>query len=215
MGKLCREKPKDETAWKQARNNRGIGGSQASAIVGVSPWMSANDLWKILTGQEQPKDISNSPLIEQGHRMEKAIRELYKCYHPDYKVRYNKYHLLYQSDRPWLFATLDGEVVMPDKRHGILECKTSTPMGKSGWSKWDCKIPETYEIQLYHQMLATGWDFADLVALLINQEGDFTIRTYHFERSEHEEDLAWLLQKEEEFWKSVQNKTLPPMTIVL
>ena len=215
MGKLCREKPKDKKAWIQARSVRGIGGSDASAIVGASPWKTANDLWMEKTGQKQPEDISNDAFVAQGHRMENAIRELYASYHPDYKVTYHKYHLLYQSDRPWLFATLDGEVVLPDKRKGILEVKTNTPVGKAGWAKWDCQIPRQYEVQLYHQMLATGFDFADLVALLINQDGDFTVRTYRFERAEHEEDLKWLLEKEEEFWQSVQNRTLPPMTLVL
>ena len=215
MGRLCREKPKDEQSWIDSREKRGIGGSDAAAIVGVSPWKTANDLWMEKTGKKRPADISDDPFVAQGHRMENAIRELYKSYHPDYKVTYHKYHLLYQSDRPWLFATLDGEVVLPDKRKGILEVKTNTPVGRAGWAKWDCQIPRQYEIQLYHQMLASGFEFADLVALLINQDGDFTVRTYRFERAEHEEDLKWLLEKEDEFWKSIQNKTLPTMTLVL
>lgn len=215
MGKLCRDRPKNEELWVKARADRGLGGSDAAAIVGVSTWKTANDLWLEKTGQKEPEDISNDPFVQQGHRMEHAIRELYKSYHPDYKVKHNPYHLLYQSDRPWLFATLDGEIVLPDKRKGILECKTNTPQSKQDWEKWNCQIPRAYEIQLYHQMLATGYDFADLVALLINQDGDFTVRTYRFERSEHEEDLKWLLGKETEFWQSVKNQTLPPMTLIL
>lgn len=215
VGKLCREKPKTEELWIQARADRGIGGSDAAAIVGASPWKTANDLWMEMTGKKEPKDISDDPFVQQGHRMEYAIRELYKAYHPDYKVKHNPYHLLYQSDRPWLFATLDGEVVLPDKRKGCLECKTNTPVGKAGWEKWDCKIPNAYMIQILHEMLASGYDFVDLVALLINQEGDFTVRTYHFDRADHEEDLAWLLDKETAFWQSVQNKAIPPMTLIL
>lgn len=215
MGKLCREKPTDETIWLKARAERGIGGSEAAAIVGMSPWMTANELWQLKTGSAEPKDISDDPFVQQGHRMEHAIRELYKAYHPSYKVKYNRFHLLYQKERPWLFATLDGEVILPDKRKGILECKSSTPVGKAGWAKWDCRIPDHYMIQLLHQMLATGFDFADLVALLINQEGDFVLRTYHFERADYEEDLNWLLEKEEAFWETVQNRTLPPMTLVI
>ena len=215
MGELCRETPKTKSLWIKARANRGIGGSEAAAIVGASPWMTANDLWQIKTGEKTAKDISDDPFVQQGQRMESAIRELYRTYHPDYQVTYHRFDLLYQSDRPWLLATLDGEVTLPDKRKGILECKTSTPGSSAGWAKWDCQIPRNYELQLYHQMLATGFEFADLVALLINQEGDFVVRTYHFERSEHEEELSWLLNKETEFWQSVQNKTLPTMTLIL
>ena len=214
MGKLCREKPKNEQDWILARAKRGIGGSDAANIVGISAWKNASELWQEMVGERKPQDISNNPLIEQGHRMEKPIRDMYKTYHKDRKVTYHKYDLLYQSDRPWLFATLDGEITLPDKRRGILECKTSTPIGKAAWEKWNYQVPDTYLIQALHQMLATGWDFVDLVALLINKEEDFTFRTYRIERAEHEEEMAWLLEKETEFWDSVQHKKIPPMTLV-
>ena len=95
------------------------------------------------------------------------------------------------------------------------EVQTSTPQSKADWDKWNEQIPQAYMIQLLHQQLASGYEFADLMALLINSEGDFVVRTYHFERADYEEDLKWLLEKETEFWQSVQSKTLPPMTIVL
>ena len=215
MKKLCREKPKTEELWVKARDDRGIGASEAAAIVGLSPWMSANDLWQIKTGLKPRQDLSGNIFVEQGKRMEYAIRELYKAYHPEFKVAYHPYDLLYQRDRPWLFATLDGEVTDNKGRCGILEIKTSSPQSKADWEKWNEQIPRNYEIQIYHQLLASGYEFVDLMALLINSDGDFTVRTYRFERADHEGDLAWLLEKEEAFWQSVQNKTLPPMTLVL
>lgn len=215
MGRLKRDKPNSFEEWLLCRHKRGIGGSEAAAIVGVSKWMTANELWQIKTGQKERKDISDNPLVAQGHRMESGIRELYISYHPEYKVKYHPYELLYQSDRPWLFATLDGEIYTEDKRKGVLEIKTSTPQSKADWDNWNCQIPDQYMVQLLHQMLASGFDFADLVALLINKDRDFVIRTYHFERADYEEDLNWLLKKEEEFWKSIQNRTLPPMTLVI
>ena len=212
---LKREKPTDEESWSKARRARGLGGSDAAAVVGMSPWKTANDLWLEKTGAKEPPDLSDNPLIEQGKRMESAIRGLYAAYHPDYKVEYHQYDLLYQKERPWLFATLDGEVTDEKGRHGLLECKTSTPQSKADWDKWNEQIPQTYMIQLLHQQLASGYEFADLMALLINSEGDFVVRTYHFERADYEEDLKWLLEKEEAFWQSVQSKSLPPMTLVL
>ena len=212
---LKREKPKDHNSWIQFRANRGIGGSEAAAIVGESPWMTSRDLWEIKCGLKGRTDLSDNPLIEQGHRMEGAIRELYKSYHPDYKVTYHQYDLLYQSERPWLFATLDGEITDENGRKGILECKTSSPQSKVDWDKWYFQIPKPYMIQILHQLLATGWEFVDLIACLINKEGDFVVRTYRFERADYEADLTWLLEKEKVFWTSVQGKTLPPMTIAL
>lgn len=212
---LKREKPKTEELWVAARQNRGIGASEAAAVVGLSPWMTSRDLWEIKCGLKEREDLSGNPLIEQGHRMEGAIRELYKAYHPDYKVTYHPYDLLYQSERPWLFATLDGEIVDDKGRHGILEVKTSSPITKADWNKWDTQVPPQYFIQILHQMLATGWDFVDLIACLINQESDFVIRTYSFERSDFEEDLTRLLEKEEAFWQSVQKKVIPPLVMII
>ena len=212
---LKREKIKSEKAWIKARDARGLGASEAAAIVGMSPWMTANELWQIKTGNKERPNLSDNPLIQQGKRMESAIRELYKAAHPEYKVRYHPYDLLFQTERPWLFATLDGEVTDENGRHGILECKTSSPQSKADWGKWDEQIPKNYHIQILHQLLATGWKFVDLMALLINKDKDFTVRTYHFERSDYEDDLKWLAQKEETFWWSVITKELPPMTLIL
>ena len=46
--------------WLQARGKR-IGGSEASAVVGLNPYMSNTDLWSIKTGREQDKDHNNTP----------------------------------------------------------------------------------------------------------------------------------------------------------
>jgi hypothetical protein len=61
--------------------------------------------------------------------MEPAIRDFFMAQYPGYELYYGAYDILYQSDRPWLFATLDGELTETDTgRKGILEIKTSTVM---------------------------------------------------------------------------------------
>ena len=156
--------------WLEGRM-QGIGASEAAAVVGVSPWMT-------------PLELSGSVAVSRGVRMEPVLRDLYAAMHPHYTVDYHAYDILYQEDRPWLFATLDGEVTDDQGRRGILEIKTSSPNGKLGWAKWDGQIPLHYLTQILHQMLATGWDFVDLLASLENMDGDLSIRTYRFERTE-------------------------------
>ena len=103
-----------------------------------------------------------------------------------------------------------------DGRRGILEIKTATPIGKAGRSKWsDGNLPENYYIQLLHQLLATGYDFAYLFAALYSMNGDITLREYELDRADVEADLAWLLDKEEAFWKHVENRTIPPTLLTL
>ena len=50
----------DEAAWLKGRMN-GIGGSDASAIVGMNPYTSNIDLFEEKIGRRSPEDISDKP----------------------------------------------------------------------------------------------------------------------------------------------------------
>lgn len=210
-----RKSGKSREEWLSMREAQGIGGSEAAAVVGLSPYMTTTELWKLKTGQAKPKDISSDFFVSRGVKYEPVIRNAFKELHKEYIVEYHPFDMLYQEDTPYIFATLDGEIIEREtNRRGILEIKTSEPSGKAGWDNWREKVPMHYYTQLLHQMLATGYDFAILVAALFTKDESITIRKYEFERSDCEDDLAWLLDKEKTFWRSVQAKTLPPMTIV-
>ena len=211
-GKLKRKELKSRSAWLKARQS-GIGASEAAAVVGLSPWLTATELWELKTGIKEDKDKSDDEFISQGVRLEPVLRDLFGATHPDYTIEYHPYGILYQSDRPWLFATLDGELTDKDGRKGILEIKTATPNGKAGWAKWDNQIPQQYFVQIVHQLLATKYDYAILYAALFNQEGNIFIREYSLEAEDAEMDMEWLLGRETEFWQSVESKSVPAMSI--
>lgn len=193
----------------------GIGGSDCAAITGSSSWKTMADLWKEKTGLLIPKDISDNEFVQKGIRLEPAIREVYKAMHPDRKVTYHKSDILYLPEHPHIICTLDGEVEDEKKRMGCFEAKSCTPHSKAAWDEWQYKIPDHYFHQCLHEMLATGYEFVDLFAFIFRQDGDFVAREYRFERCDYEEDLIWLLEKETVFWESVENKTMPPMTLIL
>ena len=193
---------------------QGIGASEAAAVVGMSPWMSKLELWRLKVGAEKAKDLSGSAAVSRGVRMEPALRGLYTAIHPGRTVDYYPYDILYQKERPFIFATLDGEVTDERGRKGILEIKTSSPNDKVLWAKRDGQIPSHYYCQLLHQMLATGYEFVDLMASLENMDGDLSIRTYHFERAERETDMAWLLEKETDFYQNNVLNGVPPAAIL-
>ena len=210
LERIC---PANREEWLEARKAQGIGASEAAAIVGLSPWMSKNELWYIKTGKKIAKDLSGNAAVEQGIRMEGAIRTVFAARHPEFQVEHHAYDILYQTERPWLFATLDGEITESFADSSVkkypLEIKTSTPRGKADWDKWsDGKIPDNYYIQILHQMLATGWEKAYLTAFLYGKE-DIIIREYDFLRKDCEADLEWLLKEETEFYKSVVSGQKP------
>lgn len=213
MGRPKRIKCKTREEWLSKRT--GIGGSDCAAILGLSPWKTANDLWMEKTGQRSAPDLSGNEAVQTGVRLEPALRGMFKAIHPEYKVSYEPFDMWFQEERPYSFATLDGRIKTADGKVGVLEIKTSSPSGKSGWEKWQGRVPDNYFLQCCHQAYCLNADFVILFACLFNSDGDFTVREYRFERADIQEDIDYLLVKEDEFWKSVQAKTLPPMTLLL
>lgn len=202
--------------WLQTRM-MGIGASEAAAAVGMSPWQTPVELWKLKIGQQKARDLSDNASVQQGHQMEPVLRNFYIATHPEYELEYQPYDILFQENRPWLFATLDGVLIDTNGRRGILEIKTATPNGKAGWLKWaDGNMPTTYWLQTLHQMLATGYEFVRLFAALYSMNGDITLREYEIERIDASEDMAWLLERETGFWeKHVLTGVMPGMPLLL
>ena len=202
--------------WLAGRG-QGIGGSEAAAAIGMSPWMTPIDLWKLKTGQTAPKDLSGNAAVEQGVKWEPVLRSLFEQTHEQYRVMHYPFDILYQSDRPWLFATLDGELIDMETGHmGILEIKTATPSGKAGWSEWaDGKMKPSYYVQCLHQLLATGYSFVRLFACLFSMDGSYTIKEYEIERPDVQEDMNWLLDEETKFWGYTQRHEMPPRPLIL
>lgn len=199
--------------WLSGRSSQGIGGSEAAAIVGMSPWLTAVELWRQKVGLSQPKDLSGNEAVERGIRMEPAIREFFKALHPECTVSHFPYDLLFQKERPWLFASLDGEIVREDGKRGVLEIKTGTTQK---WKEWaDGGVPRNYLVQCNHQLLATGWDFVFVIALLYRPNGDMELVEREVWREDHETDLDWLLQNETKFWRHIESGTMPPQTIAI
>lgn len=201
--------------WLKARRMRGIGASDAASIVNASPYKTASELWDEIVNGKEAKDISESEYVQRGIALEHPLRELFKASHPTYKITHHPYDMLYRAGEPWLFATLDGEIMKPDGTMGILEIKTCSPNGRAGWSKWDGRVPTHYYCQLLHQMLATGYDFAVLYAYLEGRDGNVSIREYEYSRDDCEIDMEWLLEQEKEFWNSCVERKIPKIRITL
>ena len=207
----------NEAEWLKARLN-GIGGSEASAVIGCNPYMSNTDLWQLKTGRKQALDISSNAHVAYGHAAEGPIRELFALDYPQYEVSYGgAFDMVHNPDHPWLFATLDGRLVERETgRRGILEIKTTEILRSMAKEKWRDGVPQNYYVQLCHQLLATGWDFAVLHAQLKrvwDGEVKTTRQTYFIERADVLDDLDYLLAEEVKFWGYVQRDQMPPLIL--
>lgn len=199
----------DRESWLRERVH-GLGASDASAAVGLNPWRSNIDLWKEKTGRLIPEDISDAERIIYGNKLEPILREMFKAEHPEYTVDYDPYGMLFQEERPWLRATLDGELTETETgRKGVLEIKTATCTKRTQWEEWHKQMPQHYYIQCLSQLLATGYGFVRLYAKIAGADGNSSLRCYEIERGEVGEDLEWLTEKLERFWKFVETDEEP------
>ncbi len=201
--------------WLKIRR-RGIGGSDAGSAVGMNRYKSNVQLWREKTGREFPEDISDKPAVKFGKQAEKHLREIYKLENPENVVKYSEFGMYFSESMPFMFATLDGEITTPDGLRGILEIKTTTIQNTRQWDEWDDRIPDSYYIQVLHQLACTGFDFAVVMAYIrYTKDGEprSQIRHYPIERQQVLTDIEWLMEKEKTFWKYVVENRTPPLIL--
>ena len=223
--------------WLRERG-RHLQASDAASIDGSSPWKSAAELYDEKTGMFPPEDISGKPYVQYGIRMEPVARDAFMLDVPYFSLRYHKYDILVSRTRPFMGATLDGELTvsspmnpwgLPIGSKGIYEGKTG------GWTKqahlysWDGTknyIPPHYYVQGLHQLSVTGWDFVIFAARLKREpfrdedQGFPEIRTFYriVDRRSRavQEDIRLLEEEEEAFWeKHILAKKRPPRRVAI
>lgn len=208
----------NEEQWLKARLS-GIGASEASAVVGCNPYVSNVDLWKLKTGRKTAPDISDKQCVQYGHSAEEYIRNLFALDYPKYKVDYGgAFDMVCNPKHNFIFATLDGRLTeIGSGRKGILEIKTTEILRSMQREKWKDRIPDNYFVQVLHQLIATGFDFAVLHAQLKrNYDGDVITerRSYFIERSEVKDNIDFLEEAEISFWNDYVMKDREPNLIL-
>lgn len=197
-------------------NRKGIGGSDASAILGLNPYKTNQELWMEKKGQMSPVDISGKSYVKYGNDAEPLLRALFALDYPEYKVEYYDNNMIINKKYPWAHASLDGELVDLDGRRGILEIKTTNISQSMQWQKWDNQMPDNYYIQILHYLLVTEYDFVVLKAQLkrvTDGEVRLTTKHYHIEREEVLDDIEMLKNEEEKFWHSLQSGQEPGLLL--
>lgn len=185
----------------------GIGGSDVAAILGLSPWRSAYDVWLTKTSEEElPDDVEDNDAILFGHLLEPVVRD-------EFARRMKKQvttsdTVFRHKEKPFLIANVDGLIV---GESAGLEVKTASEYMAENWGEeMTDQIPQYYLTQVVHYIGVMGWERC-YVAVLI---GGNKMRIYVVERDE--DAIATLFALEEEFWiKHVVAKVAPPRSIAM
>lgn len=206
---------KSRAEWLKARTGR-IGGSDASAVIGLNPYMDNVTLWEIKTGRRVQEDISEKDFVKYGTEAEEHLRALFALDYPQFTVDYVKNNMFLNSKYPHLHASLDGWLVDQDGRRGILEIKTTNILQSMQKEKWDHRIPSNYYAQVLLYLIVTEFDFAILKAQLkydYNGEIFLTTKHYTIEREDVLEDMEYLLGETLKFSEYIKQDRRPPLVL--
>ncbi|MCL1618264.1 YqaJ viral recombinase family protein [Ralstonia pseudosolanacearum] len=187
--------------WLEVRRT-GIGGSDAAAAVGLSPYKSQLELFLEKTGRDAglPKPDANDmgAATYWGTLLEPILAAAYSKQTGNRVRKVNA--VLQHPEVPFLLCNLDREVVgVPDVQ--ILECKTA---GDRGARHWQDGPPEYVVLQVQHQLAVTGKQAADVAVLLCGQR----LEVHRIERDDAL--IGQLIALEAEFWRYVETDTPPP-----
>lgn len=194
----------DEIAADLEDRRTFIGGSDAAAVLGVSPWTSRVELWKQKTGKMPVADLSDVERVVAGQIIEESIAKLY-AWKYGRKLRRINERVIYK-DAPYpcvaqIDRKLEGERV-------VIELKNADVSQRKKWGEdGSGDIPLYYYTQVEHQLMVTNYERAEAVPLF----GGNTLGRYFL--GYDADFIADLMEAEYLFWQCVKNDTPPePLT---
>jgi len=176
----------------------GIGGSDVSAILGVSPWATPTDVWLEKTRHPSWRRKEQTEEMRWGNLLEPVMRLAYeqdtnrRVHSPGERTYWGKETTLI----PWRYAHIDGLV----EGEGIWEGKF--PIRTYG--NWKDGVPVYVQAQVQWYMDITGEPWCDVSALLPG--ADF--RTYRIDSDP--ETQANIRAAAERFWIENVRAGVPP-----
>lgn len=204
----------NEKKWLSSRV-RGVGGSESAAILGISPFLTNQELFRIKTSQGKKRDLVKfTEFIEYGKKCEPLIRGLFQADFPQIQVWYKDWDTIQHPQKPYIIGTVDGRLIDENGRKGFLEIKTSAIFTGLQAMKWEKdQIPQNYFVQVCHYFLAEPeFQFCKFRAL-VKSMSRIEIKDYHFERSNLVESIDYLEKEIDSFWGYVERNEIPPLKL--
>jgi putative phage-type endonuclease len=190
--------------WLQERR-QGIGGTDASAILGVNPWVSAHDVWLDKIGASRERERSEA--MWWGTELEALIARRYQ--EETGNTLWNPQRIYQHHDHPILIATPD-RLLVPDGPviKAGLECKTASAFKAHEWGPVGSdEIPDEYLVQCHHYMNVLRVATWEVAVLLGGQD----FRVYRIERDMKLQSA--MTERLAEWWqKYIVDGAEPPLT---
>lgn len=185
----------------------GIGGSDVAAILGLSPYKSAVELWSELVSR-QPSQQRDMLHLRFGQFAESFVASEYE--RQTGLTTISRPGTIFHRQHGYMFGHIDRFVLQGKGGQAVdvqgikiddlgplrvLECKTASAFSRSGWGEPGTdRVPAQYLVQCAWYMALTGCEVADLAALIGNSE----LRVYSIKRDMQLEGL--ILLQAQRFW---------------
>lgn len=175
---------------------RGIGGSEAAAILGFNPYKTALQVWAEKTGKVEPEDLSGNEAVQNGKKLELPILEIYRE-RTGRNVEPLFDRLFVNKDRDFLVCHPDGAITGESQGDGVYEGKFSqTP-------DWEEGVPLMYKIQLQHNIHVVGASWGSVANL-------YGKRLLHWDFERDNDFISALVEALENFWTRHVIADVPP-----
>lgn len=184
-----------------------IGGSDTAAIIGVSPWKSAFQLYQEKIGA-YVEDVTpqKQRIFARGKRWEPVVVEMLvdELQYRGHDVQIIARNARYQDrEFPFLECELDLELLI-DGEECNTEMKTVHPFAAKAWGDPGTdELPIYYAAQCMHGLMIKPRQKCIVAALI----GADDLRIHQIERDE--ETIAGIRAKELAFWQRVQDRNPP------
>lgn len=184
---------------QKAARSKGIGGSEAGIVCGLSPWRTPVQLWMEKTGRVPAENLDDKEVVRWGHLLEDVVADEWALREGKKVHRVND--TLVSRHHDWMLANIDRRIV--GLREG-LEVKTASAWTEKNWGESGTDdVPLFYLTQAVHYQHVLDYDAWNFGVLLGGNE----LRRYRVTRDRDSEGR--LIELEAKFWRCVETDTPP------
>lgn len=180
--------------WHEFRSNH-IGGSDAPIIMGLSPWMSEIDLWRIKMGFKEPQPMTNK--MQRGHDLEPVAREWYEG------ITGIKFNPIVMTSKSYHFmsASLDGI----NNVNPLYMIEIKCPNKDTHDLAIEGVIKDYYMCQIQHCLFVSGVDSCSYISYRPESTEKYALIVI----KRNEEMIEKIIDKEKRFWYCMCNMIEP------
>jgi len=187
-------------AWLAMRN-KGLGGTDISAILGVNKWKTQYDTWLDKTGRA-PKFEGNK-MTRRGQYMEDAVANYFLDVTGHQIIKASEAEeMLVHKKYPFLLGSPDRRYFSSEGGKGILECKTTMASIEEDLES----LPQAWFIQLQWYMGLSDYKKGIIAWGELGYTSDFK----HLEVDFNPDFFAYMVEQAVLFWEKFVLTDCPP-----